>query len=414
MEITAGQSFPIGGHPTIEIAKDSKRSLLSNIEAELQNSEVYQKVLGSLKTMLGDSSAKADSFLAAVGREAIQLAFKKFAKKYRSELQALTKTNMSSESNHPEKPQPSEAAETQAKSNHPEKPQTSEAGETQAKGDSTSSKPEQKQSASLEEKEVEVVSSVKDGESSEESTTELGSTEKTSNTAASSSTPGKSQDNHEKVEEVKQDSSGGSSKKNKKKKLSKAEQAALEKASKRKELLEQIGQELRKARIARCLSLKQVHAQTLVPVNHLDALEKGNIEKLPEDIYVRGFVYRLGNALGLDGASMAATLPVPEPLQGMIPSWSPLESNSGLGLELRPLHLYLGYTALMAGAVGGLAAVTQQSTPGANLMPQLPDGHTEAIAQSNRDIEVTATPGLEFSETGIAVSSDIAPPEMMN
>lgn len=394
MEITAGQSFPIGGHPTIEIAKDSKRSLLSNIEAELQNSEVYQKVLGSLKTMLGDSSAKADSFLAAVGKEAIQLAFKQFAKKYRSELQALTKTNISSESNNPEKPQARETVETQTK------------------GDKTSNKPEQKQSASLEEKEVEVVSSVKDGETSQESTTELASTEKISNTAVSSSTPGKSQDNHEKVEEVKQDSSGGSSKK--KKKLSKAEQAALEKASKRKELLEQIGQELRKARIDRCLSLKQVHAQTLVPVNHLDALEKGNIEKLPEDIYVRGFIYRLGNALGLDGASMAATLPVPDPLQGMIPSWSPLESNSVFGLELHPLHLYLGYTALMAGAVGGLAAVTQHSSPGAHLMPELSDGATEAIAQSNREIEVKATPGLEFSKTGIVVSSDMAPPEMMN
>ncbi|NEP41216.1 MAG: hypothetical protein F6K35_19105, partial [Okeania sp. SIO2H7] len=117
MEITAGQSFPIGGHPTIEIATDNKRSLFKNIEAELQNSEVYQKVLESLKTMLGDAGAKADSFLAAVGREAIQLALKKFAKKYRNE-QALTKTNMSSESN--------DRPETKAKGDRSVQPQEPE------------------------------------------------------------------------------------------------------------------------------------------------------------------------------------------------------------------------------------------------------------------------------------------------
>jgi len=388
MEITAGQSFPIGGHPTIEIATDSKRSLFSSIEAELQSSEVYQKVLESFKTALGEAGTKADSLLAAVGKEAIQLAFKKFAKKYRSELKALAKTNMSSNL---EKGQPSDKLETKAKKEETEVEVVSSGG--------------------AEEKEkVEVVSSggAEKNSQKSKSTTELASTEETSNTVESSSTPTKGPDNNEKVEEVKK----GSPKK--KKKLTKAEKAALEKAQKRKEVLERVGQELRKARIGRCLSIQQVHSQTLVPLNHLKALEKGNIEKLPEDIYVRGFIYRLGNALGLDGASMAAALPVPDPLQGMIPSWSALDSNSSLGLELRPLHLYLGYTALMAGAVGGLTAVTQHSTPGMSLMPELSNGETEAIAQSNREIEVTVTPGLEFSDAGITVGSDMAPPEMMN
>ncbi len=393
MEITAGQSFPMGGHPTIEIATDSKRSLFSSIEAELQSSEVYQKVLENLKTMLGEAGAKADSCLAAVGKEAIQLAFKKFAKKYRSELKALAKTNMSSNL---EKGQPRDKLETKAK-------------QEETGGD------EEKEKA-----EVEVVSSGGDEESSQKSksTTELARTEETSDAVESSSTATKGPDNNEKVEEEEEEEEEevkkGSGSPKKKKKLTKAEKAALEKAQKRKEVLERIGQELRKARIGRCLSVQQVHAQTLVPVNHLKALEKGNIEKLPEDIYVRGFIYRLGNALGLDGATMAAALPVADPLQGMIPSWSALDGNSSLGFELRPLHLYLGYTALMAGAVGGLTAVTQHSTPGVSLMPELSNGETEAIARSNREIEVTVTPGLEFSDTGITVGSDMAPPEMMN
>lgn len=397
MEISAASSFAIAGYPTIETGTHSKRSLYTNIETELQNSEVYQKVLANLKTMLGEAGAKADGFLAAVGREAIQLALKKFAKKYRSELQAVAQTNMSSESNNPEKAQGTDNSQTKAKDDP-----------------TTADKPDQEQSADME-----AVSEAEDGEKELKTEAELESTDNNSNSVESSSSS--REEKKEKVEEVKKGSSGGSpkknnkNKKNKKKKLTKAEKAALEKASKRKEILQGIGQELRRARVTRCLSLKQVHAQTLVPVNHLDAIEKGNIEKLPEDIYVRGFIYRLANALGLDGTAMVATLPDSDPLQGMTPSWSGLgKSSSGLGLELRPLHLYVGYTALMAGAVGGLTAVTQHSNPGAQFAPEVPDGATEAIARSDRDTEVTATPGLRSTGSGIVVGSDIAPPEIMN
>ncbi len=394
MEISAASSFAIAGHPTIETGTHSKRSLYTNIETELQNSEVYQKVLANLKTMLGEAGAKADGFLAAVGREAIQLALKKFAKKYRSELQAVAQTNMSSEFNNPEKAEGTDNSQTEAKD------------------DATPGKPEQEQSADME-----AVSQAKDGEKDgekePETGTELASTDNNSNTVESSSSS--SEEKNEKVEEVKKGSSGGSPKRNKKKKkLTKAEKAALEKASKRKEILQEIGQELRKARVTRCLSLKQVHAQTLVPLNHLDAIEKGNIEKLPEDIYVRGFIYRLADALGLDGGAMVARLPDSDPLQGMTPSWSGVGKGSGPGFELRPLHLYVGYTALMAGAVGGLTAVTQHSNPGAQFAPEVPDGTTEAIARSDRGTEVTATPGLRSTARGIVVGSDIAPPEMMN
>ncbi|MDY6805599.1 MAG: helix-turn-helix domain-containing protein [Cyanobacteriota bacterium] len=398
MEISAASSFAIAGHPTIETGTHSKRSLYTNIETELQSSEVYQKVLANLKTMLGDAGAKADGFLAAVGREAIQLALKKFAKKYRSELQAVAQTNMSSESNNPEKAEGTDNSQTKAKDDA-----------------TTADKAEPEQSAPLPSADVEALSKARDGEKAPETETELDSTDNNSNTVESSSSS--SEEKKEKVEEVKKGSSGGSPKKNqkkKKKKLTKAEKAALEKASKRKEILQEIGQELRKARVARCLSLKQVHAQTLVPLNHLDAIEKGNVEKLPEDIYVRGFIYRLADALGLDGRAMVARLPDSDPLQGMTPSWSGVGKSSGPGFELRPLHLYVGYTALMAGAVGGLTAVTQHSNPGAQFVPEVPDGTTEAIARSDRGTEVTATPGLRSTARGIVVGSDIAPPEMMN
>jgi cytoskeletal protein RodZ len=61
----------------------------------------------------------------------------------------------------------------------------------------------------------------------------------------------------------------------------------------------QLGEELLRVRQDRGISLYQLHLQTLVPLHHLKALETGQTDKLPEDIYVRGFVRRLGDALGL-------------------------------------------------------------------------------------------------------------------
>lgn len=404
MELKPAPCFGVSGRATVEIARDNRRSLLANIEAELQNSEVYTKVLASLKTMLGEAATKAEILLETVGKEAIELAMKKFAKKYLAQKQAVCKTTMTSKSSNTEKDTSVE--------NSAIAPQSDRALTKQLP-------------ASLPAAPIDSVTSAKHLTPADNNTIKLASTSQPPIATSSALTHSGSAEIN-KVD-LKKGSSGKPPKKNKKKKLSKAELALQEISEKRRAFLQQIGQELRKARIMRCLSLKQVHSQTLVPLQHLDAIEKGNIEQLPEDIYIRGFIHRLGDALGLDGASMAAALPALDPLQGVIPSWSRADLNSG-GVYLHPVHLYLGYTALMAGAVGGLTWLTQQPMPGANLMPELPGSSSqETIAGSNseaffassgkkrtRYAEALATPGLKFTEAGVVVGSDIAPPEVMN
>lgn len=185
--------------------------------------------------------------------------------------------------------------------------------------------------------------------------------------------------------------------------------ASLDLDLERKERLLEIGQQIRQARQARFLSLQQLHSQTLVPLPHLEALENGCLEKLPEDIFVRGFIRRLGDALGLDGAALVASIPEPDPIKSVIPSWQRPVSESGF--QLRTSHLYVGYAALVAGAVSGLSLMSGQTTPGVNAEPDPNLISPVSVAQSLQCEELNKTPGIKANQKGIAVGSDIAPPE---
>lgn len=59
----------------------------------------------------------------------------------------------------------------------------------------------------------------------------------------------------------------------------------------------------------------------------MEAIENGNWELLPEDVFVRGFIRLMGNALGFNGTALAASLPAPEPTKSVLPSWGEYEKN---------------------------------------------------------------------------------------
>ena len=175
----------------------------------------------------------------------------------------------------------------------------------------------------------------------------------------------------------------------------------------------ELGRQLRQGRQTRGLSLQQLHDQTLVQLHILDAIENGEIEKLPQDIYLRGLIRRIGDALGLDGHAMADTLPKPEPSQIVNPYLSVTASSSTDGFQMHPVHLYLGYTALMAGAVGGLAWLSQQPVvPGAQAVPQS-QVKPPSVAPAQKRQETSPKPGLKksISHGGMVMGADMAPPE---
>lgn len=170
-----------------------------------------------------------------------------------------------------------------------------------------------------------------------------------------------------------------------------------------------LGQQLQQARINRSLSIYDLQRQTLISAHAIEALETGNLQQLPEDIYVRGFIRRLGDVLGLDGNNMADSLPKLDPIQSLTPSWyHPQETST---IKIQPIHLYMGYAAIMAGAVGGMALLSHQSIPETNLNPDsnIPS-HSDL---SHLDLQTKPLPKTptKFSQHNIAANINIAPPE---
>ncbi|MBF2027546.1 MAG: helix-turn-helix domain-containing protein [Oscillatoriales cyanobacterium C42_A2020_001] len=123
------------------------------------------------------------------------------------------------------------------------------------------------------------------------------------------------------------------------------------------ELLTEIGDYLRRLRQHEELSLEDVASITLIPVRTLSAIEDGDLNRLPEPVYVQGFIKRYADAIGMDGSEFANAFPTGVHSKPSKPSW-----RGTIEAQLRPFHLYLLYTLLVLGAVGGLSYLMNRST----------------------------------------------------
>ncbi len=65
--------------------------------------------------------------------------------------------------------------------------------------------------------------------------------------------------------------------------------------------MKELGLILREAREAKELSMAQVHERTRISSRYLEAIEEGNFEILPGEVYVKGFLQSYADCVGLDG-----------------------------------------------------------------------------------------------------------------
>ena len=118
------------------------------------------------------------------------------------------------------------------------------------------------------------------------------------------------------------------------------------------DVLIEIGSLLGKARTAQQLSYEEASRTVRIRPDFLRNLEAGQLDGLPERVYVRGFIKAYGNYLGLNGEALAnqfasaAQLVPPPRLQ---------KQRAPVGMQLRPIHAWMAYVALIVGAVGGIA-----------------------------------------------------------
>ncbi|BAY10702.1 helix-turn-helix domain-containing protein [Calothrix sp. NIES-2098] len=340
----------IPGKNPIEISQDELRSLLGDIEAELHRSKVYRRALATLQQLLGSSAEQAKILFKAVSREAIGLAFHQFA----------THSKEVTDSNH------------------------------QTDDSNISSNVEQVELQNS----AQQLTSVKSN---------LGNLSAQTNTSVDVAKTPESKSPTAWMKRFNLNKQKSDAEQNK---LTAAEEYALS--------LRQISQQLRQARESQGLSLMQLQAYTLIPLHHMEALEDGNLDLLPEDVFIRGFIRITGNALGLNGTALAASLPKVETVKSVLPSWCQAKKASEVsGLELRPMHLYVGYTALVAGAVGGLSFLSQQTNSEKTLQVNVDTQPSSSLSQLKQKTETTTKPGIKSSSTSIIVGPDISPPEAL-
>lgn len=367
MALTPAAYPSVADPTTIEMSQEALRSILGQIETELYRSDIYQRAVASLQTLLGEAAQGTQILVQAVAREAIGLTLKHF--KNERSISAATQQNWEANVAQPSNPQwaieiaPDGVVPRNSWENNLET-----AIETHWHyGEPATTVEAAKWPLST---------------SPAEPSQDFGSQQKAQNVSHHRNSKKTDAETAEIAEQMRQ------------------------------ERLRQIGQELRSARQARFLSLEQLQRQTLVSIAHLESLETGRLDRLPEDVYVRGFIRRIGDALGLDGAALAASVPAPDPMKSVVPSWAMPQPESGGGLYLRTGHLYLGYAALVVGAVGGLSWLSGQTAPGAVAEPDPGMLSPAALVQPEKPAEAIVKPESKSSRADVPVWSNIAPPEV--
>jgi cytoskeletal protein RodZ len=129
--------------------------------------------------------------------------------------------------------------------------------------------------------------------------------------------------------------------------------------------LAEIGVYLQKTRQEQSLSLDEIAQKTLIPRHRLEALETGDLEALPEPVYIRWLIKQFADSLALDGETISRRFPtkVNNWFAGKKPSLS-LPS-----IQIRPIHLYFLYLLLVIGSVQTISQVLQKSVLQSNRLP---------------------------------------------
>ncbi len=133
--------------------------------------------------------------------------------------------------------------------------------------------------------------------------------------------------------------------------------SALQLEQERIEILQEMGSHLRQLRQEQSMSLEEVAAKTKIQMRLLNAIESGQLEELPEPVYIQSFIKQFADALGINGAAFASSFPTTPILRPVQQPWRHLPAA-----QLRPVHLYVVYIFLIVFAVNSLSYLMNRST----------------------------------------------------
>ncbi|MFH7244220.1 MAG: helix-turn-helix domain-containing protein [Spirulina sp.] len=163
----------------------------------------------------------------------------------------------------------------------------------------------------------------------------------------------------------------------------------------------ELGKLLQAARQDQGYSLESMASKTLIRASLLTAIEQGNLDGLPEPVYIRGLLRRYGDALNLDGDTLSSQFFAPA--QPQVRSW-----KDSPAAQLRPLHLYAAYFVVLMAAVSGLSYLLKQTAPETTMLPPLdPLNSVETPATPTAPAIPEAPPEVAASNAPIAVKTTL-------
>jgi cytoskeletal protein RodZ len=145
----------------------------------------------------------------------------------------------------------------------------------------------------------------------------------------------------------------------------------------RDETLAELGKQLRLKRQEQALSLENLAAKTRIQQRMLQALEEGELDELPEPIYIQGFIKQYAEALGLNGAELSRNFPIGDRRLRIKPVWQKLPTA-----QLRPVHLYLIYIFVIICAVNALSRMLSRSELQVSSSSQLQSQSQPAVSSA--------------------------------
>ena len=140
------------------------------------------------------------------------------------------------------------------------------------------------------------------------------------------------------------------------------------------------GERLRAAREARGLSLRQVARATRIPVAVLEAIERGELERLPGGIFGRGFIRAYAAEVGLDPEATLRQCLDECPAMNLAPAAIDLEADSEFESRRRAAAVAAWLLALSVPAAVAIVYLTQRE-PSA---PARPSAVGEVAASAGR------------------------------
>lgn len=180
--------------------------------------------------------------------------------------------------------------------------------------------------------------------------------------------------------------------------------------------LAHVGAQLQEQRLAKDWSLAFVSRKTNIRQAILENIEAGDLDQLPEPVYLQGLLRRYAECLGLDGLAIAQDFPEAEAQKRwQMPFWTQFAYQ----FQLRPRHLYIAYFLIIVATVQSLGNIVRNQNPALTpqLDPALLESTTPARSQAAAQNTTLTPPQVPSSaaptgDQGESVVVDIRAQEM--